>query len=186
MAVLINILLGVSLAATCGFRIFVPLLVMSIAAQAGYLDLGSGFQWIGTTPALLVLAIATAAELLAYFFPFVDNLLISLGAPISVLAGILVSAAVMTDINPMLQWALAIIAGGGAAAATNLVSNGVHHGSTAVSAGTINPLISAVESGLAILTSILSVVAPLLALILIATVVFIIVNRYTKLKRKWA
>lgn len=186
MAILINILIGVSLAATCGFRIFVPLLVMGISAQAGYLDLGSGFQWIGTTPAIVVLAIATVAEVLAYFFPFVDNLLISMGAPISILAGILVSAAVMTDINPMLQWALAIIAGGGAAATTNLVSNGVHHSSTMVSAGTINPVVSTVESGLAVLTSILAVVAPLLALICIATVMFFILRGYNKLRRRWA
>ncbi len=186
MATLISIIIGVSLAATCGFRIFVPLLVMGISAQAGYLDLGSGFQWIGTTPAIIVLAIATVVEVLAYFFPFVDNLLISLSAPISVLAGIMVSAAVMTDINPMLQWALAIIAGGGAAAATNLVSNGVHHSSTAVSAGTINPVVSTIESGLAVLTSILAVVAPLLALICIVTVVFFILKGYHRLKRRWA
>ncbi|MEQ8200245.1 MAG: DUF4126 domain-containing protein [Syntrophomonadaceae bacterium] len=186
MAILLNILIGVSLAATCGFRIFVPLLVMGIAAQAGYLDLGSGFQWIGTGPAIVVLAIATVMEVLAYFFPFVDNLLISLSAPISVLAGILVSAAVMTDISPMLQWALAIIAGGGAAAATNLVSNGVHHSSTAMSAGTLNPLVSAFESGLAVLTSVLAVAAPLLALICIAAVVFFILKGYNRLKRSWA
>jgi len=186
LATLISIIIGVSLAATCGFRIFVPLLVMGIAAQAGYLDLGSGFQWIGTVPAIVILAIATVIEVLAYFFPFVDNLLISLSAPISVLAGILVSAAVMTDINPMLQWALAIIAGGGAAAATNLVSNGVHHSSTAVSAGTINPVVSALESGLAVLISILAVAAPLLALICIVTVVFFILKGYNRLKRRWA
>ncbi len=182
MAIVFNILIGVVLAATCGFRIFVPLLVMGIAARAGYLDLGTGFQWIGTSPAIIVLAAATLAEALAYFIPYVDNLLVSLSAPISVLAGVLVTAAVMTDMNPLLQWSLALIAGGGAAAATSAVSNGLHHSSTAVSGGIINPVVSTIESVLAVITSILAVAAPLLALICIAALLFFICKGFNKLR----
>lgn len=159
--------------------------MMGLAARAGYLSLGPGFQWIGSSAAIAILAIATAVEILAYFFPFVDNLLISLNAPISVVAGIMVSAAVMTDMSPMLQWALAIIAGGGAAAFTNLVSNSVHHSSTAMSAGVLNPAVSALESGLAFLTSILAVVAPVLALICIGAILLYFLKGYKRLKRGW-
>jgi hypothetical protein len=49
METLLSILLGLGLAAACGFRVFVPLLIMSIASRAGagHLELGQGFSWSG-------------------------------------------------------------------------------------------------------------------------------------------
>jgi len=54
-------LVGVGLSAACGFRVFVPLLVMSAAARSGHLELAEGFAWIGSWPALAAFAVATAA-----------------------------------------------------------------------------------------------------------------------------
>ena len=45
---LTGLLIGVGLSATCGFRVFVPLLGMSVAHHLGHLDFFSGFAWIGT------------------------------------------------------------------------------------------------------------------------------------------
>ena len=70
---LLSLLVGVGLAAACGFRVFVPLLVMSAAAQSGHLALASGFEWIGTKPALIAFAAATVLEVLGYFIPLVDH-----------------------------------------------------------------------------------------------------------------
>jgi hypothetical protein len=64
---LLSLFVGVGLAAACGFRVFVPLLVMSAAAQAGHLSLAPGFEWIGTKPALIAFAAATVLEVLGYF-----------------------------------------------------------------------------------------------------------------------
>jgi hypothetical protein len=97
---------------TCGFRIFVPLLIMGIANVSGYLNLTDGFAWIASYPALIVFSVATVLEVIAYFFPYVDNLLNAISTPASVIAGIMVTAAVMTDVSPILQWTMAIIAGG--------------------------------------------------------------------------
>ena len=108
-----SVLLGIGLAATCGFRIFVPLLIMGIAGVSGSLNLSSGFEWIASYPAMIVFGIATIFEAVAYFFPYIDNLLNTISTPFSILAGVIVSAAVITDISPFLQWTLAIIAGGG-------------------------------------------------------------------------
>lgn len=184
MTILINVLIGVSLAATCGFRVFVPFFVMGIAGMGGYLDLGSGFQWIASYPALIVFGVATLAEILAYFFPYVDNLLTTASVPISTIAGILVTAAVMTDINPILQWALAIIAGGGAATATSIISAGVHHGSTALTGGAANPVLSGLESAAAAIISVIAVVAPFLAIICILLILSVLYKIFGKLRRK--
>ncbi len=181
---ILNMMVGVGLAATCGFRVFVPFLVLSLAAMAGYTSLSGGFQWMASYPAVLVFGVATLVEILAYFFPFVDNLLSAASAPISVMAGVLVTAAVMADVSPVLQWTLAVIAGGGAASAASFVSNGLHHGSTITSGGAANPFVSAVESVLAVLTAALAVIVPLLTALLIAASFFFLYKRWKRLKRK--
>ena len=181
---IVNMLIGIGLAATCGFRVFVPFLVLGVAALAGYISLSAGFQWLASYPAVIIFAVATLAEILAYFFPFVDNLLSAVSAPISVVAGVLVTAAVMADISPVLQWTLAVIAGGGAASAASFVSNGLHHGSTLTTGGAANPVVSALESGVAVLTAVLAVIVPLVAALLIALALAFLYKRLQSLKRK--
>src|SRR5512135_1410736 len=110
---ILSICLGIGLSAACGFRVFIPLLVMSIASLSGHLDLSGGFQWIGTYPALVVFATASVLEIAAYYIPLVDNLMDSIAGPAAVVAGILVSASSFINMDPLLKWTLAIIAGGG-------------------------------------------------------------------------
>ncbi|NLB52907.1 MAG: DUF4126 domain-containing protein [Syntrophomonadaceae bacterium] len=186
MEIFLNVLIGIGLAATCGFRIFVPLLITGIAGVSGYLNLSSGFEWIASYPALVVFMAATVIEVIAYFFPFIDNLLNTISTPISVIAGVMLTAAVMTDINPILQWTLAIIAGGGAASATSLVSNGTHHASTIVSGGIANPFISAVESIISVILPVLAIAIPVLAFILFILLLFGFYKILSKLKSKIA
>ena len=66
---------GIGLSATCGFRVFVPLLGMSIAHHAGHLSLSAGFEWIGSWPATIAFAIAVIVEVGGYCIPWVDNFL---------------------------------------------------------------------------------------------------------------
>jgi hypothetical protein len=183
MEILLNVLIGIGLAATCGFRIFVPLLIMGIAGVSGYLNLSPGFEWIASTPAMIVFSIAAVVEAAAYFIPYIDNLLTAVSTPVSVVAGIMVTAAVMTDISPLLQWALAIIAGGGAASAASVISNGTHHASTVASGGITNPFISAIESVLSVIMPVLAIAVPVLAVILIALMMIGIYKLWLKLKK---
>jgi hypothetical protein len=41
------VIIGVGLSAAVGFRIFVPFLALSIFSLLGYINLSSGFEWIG-------------------------------------------------------------------------------------------------------------------------------------------
>src|SRR5438094_7023125 len=115
METLLSVCLGIGLSAACGFRVFVPLLVMSIASLSGHLTLAHGFEWIGSYPALIAFAVATCVEIAGYYIPWVDNLLDTIATPAAIVAGILVTASVMMDVSPFVKWTLAIIAGGGAA-----------------------------------------------------------------------
>jgi hypothetical protein len=173
----LSVLIGVGLAAACGFRIFVPLLVMSIAATAGHLQLSEGFAWIGTWPALVAFAVATGLEIAAYYIPWLDNLLDTVATPAAVVAGVIVVAACVTDMSPYLKWTLAVIAGGGAAGAVQALTVTTRGASTATTGGAANPTVSTVEAGSAAAVSTLSVTVPILALALVlAAGLFLVVR----------
>jgi hypothetical protein len=174
----VSICVGVGLSAACGFRVFVPLLAMSIAALSGHLTLAHGFEWIGTYPALIAFSVATGLEIAGYYLPWVDHLLDSVATPAAILAGTLVSASVATDLSPFLKWTLAVIAGGGAAGlvqGTTVVARGA---STVTTGGLANPLVATLELAGAVVTSALAILVPLLALVLLAGVLLLLGCRW--------
>jgi hypothetical protein len=163
----LSIALGVGLAAAVGFRVFLPMLVLSIAAFSGHLALSSGFAWLATVPAVVTLGVAALLEILAYYVPGVDNLLDALATPAALIAGTLVSAAVITDLPPLVKWAAAIIAGGGAAGLTQGLTSLLRAKSTVFTAGLGNPLVATGELGAALFISLLALAAPLAAVALV-------------------
>lgn len=171
---LLPISLGVGLAAAAGFRVFLPLLVMGLAVKAGYVPVSENFQWVATTPALLMLVVAAITEIVAYYVPVLDNLLDGIAAPTAIGAGIAMSYAVLGDLPPMLKWTLAIIAGGGAAAATQGATTLLRGTSTLTTGGIGNPVIATFEIIAAILMSLLAIVFPYLAIL--AILIFIVVT----------
>jgi hypothetical protein len=78
---IVSFLLGIGLSAAVGFRVFVPMLLVSLASMAGVLTLSPGFQWMGTPVAALVFAMATLIELLSFLVPWVSNALDSIATP---------------------------------------------------------------------------------------------------------
>ena len=128
----LSIALGVGLAAATGLRLFLPMLVVSVAAYTGHLPLSDNFAWLATPPALILLSVAALAEILAYYIPGLDNLLDTLATPAAFVAGTVIAAAVITDLPPMVKWAAAIIAGGGIAGLTQTTSAVLRAKSTSV------------------------------------------------------
>src|SRR5436190_4546597 len=147
MGSLLAISLGIGLSAACGFRVFVPLLFMSVAALSGHLTLAPGFQWIGTYPALLTFSIATVLEIGGYYVPWLDHLLDTLATPAAVVAGSVITAAMVSNMDPMLKWTLAIIAGGGAAGLVQGSTVLARAASTATTAGFGNPILATAGLG---------------------------------------
>jgi hypothetical protein len=164
----LSIALGIGLAAAVGFRVFLPMLVMSVAAYTGHLTLDSGFAWLATPAALVMLSVAALLEILAYYIPGVDNLLDAIATPAALVAGTVVSAAVMTDLPPLVKWTTAVIAGGGAAGLTQGLTSLLRAKSTLTTAGLGNPVIATGEIGGALLLSLLALAAPLLAVVVVA------------------
>jgi len=175
---LLSIAIGIGLSAACGFRVFVPLLVMSIASLSGHLTLAKGFEWIGSYPALAAFSVATALEIAGYYIPWVDHLLDTIATPAAVIAGTIVTASMVGDMSPLLRWTLAVIAGGGAAGLVQGATVVTRGASTATTAGLGNPLFATIELGGAVATSMAALLAPILVLALIAVAFFALARKF--------
>lgn len=172
METMLSIFIGVGLAAACGFRIFIPLLIMSIASLSGQLTLSPEFEWIATYPALAAFGIATIFEIAAYYIPWVDNLLDTIAVPAATVAGTIVMASAVSDVSPFLQWALAVIVGGGVAGTVQGFTSITRIASTATTGGVGNPVVSTAEAGGAIVMSILAITLPVVGAIAVVIILF--------------
>jgi hypothetical protein len=171
MDMLMGLCVGIGLSAACGFRIFVPLSVMSIAGMSGHLTLAPEFAWIASPVTLAAFLTATVLEVGAYYIPAVDNLLDTAAAPVAVVAGTVMTAACISDMSPVLTWSLAVIAGGGTAGLVQGMTTVTRLAST-VSGGLANPVVSTSEAGGATLLAVLAIILPVLAAVLVLLILF--------------
>lgn len=181
---IISIFLGIGLAASVGFRIFLPLFAMSLAAYFDVIPLSENWQWIGTVPALIALGVAMFLEIFAYYIPFIDNMLDSIAVPLAAIAGTAVMVSTMADLSPLITWALAIIAGGGTASVVKSASAGTRLTSSVSTAGLGNPVVSTVETGGAVVMSLASIFMPFVAIILVIIILSALFWIYRKLRPK--
>lgn len=181
---LIGFFIGIGLSATCGFRVFVPLLGLSIASETGYIELAPGFDWIGSIPAIITFGTATVLEIAGYYVSWVDNLLDTIATPAAVIAGTITTASMVGDVSPLLQWSLAIIAGGGIAGIVQGSSVLVRGKSSLFSAGLANPAISTVELIASVVGTVISIVLPVVALLFVLLILYIILRRILKRRKQ--
>lgn len=177
MEALLAICVGVGLSAACGFRIFVPLLGLSIAANAGQLELAAGFEWIGSPIAIIAFSVATVLEISAYYIPWLDNLLDSIATPAAIVAGTILTGSMTGDMSPFLKWAIAIIAGGGTAGAIQTGSVLLRGASSATTGGFGNAAVSTGELAGATTVTFMAIFIPALAAFLTAMLVCWIVKK---------
>lgn len=183
---IISICLGIGLSAAVGFRVFVPLFVLSLASYLGVWQLNDSWVWIGSISALLVLGVATLVEIAAYYIPYVDNALDTIAIPLATIAGTAVMASTIADLSPIITWALAIIAGGGTATAIAGSSGTTRLASTATTGGVVNPVVSTIETTTSVGMSIIAVFLPYLAVFLVLVILYIIFRIYKKFKSRKA
>jgi len=179
---ILSIFLGIGLAASTGFRVFLPLFALSLAAYFGAWHLNTSWLWIGGLAAVITLGVATLVEIFAYFIPWVDNILDSIAIPLAAIAGTAVMVSTIANLDPVVTWSLAIIAGGGTAAAIKGTNATGRITSSAVTGGFGNPVISTLETGTAIVVSTASIFAPIFAAVLVIIILSIIFKIYRKLR----
>lgn len=170
METLLGLAVGIGLSAACGFRVFVPFLGMGIASAAGHLTLADGFEWIGTMPAIIAFATATVVEILAYYVPWVDNLLDTAAIPAAVIAGTMVTASQIESLSPLMRWSLAAIAGGGTSLVIQSGTTTARLASTVTTGGLGNFVLATAEWMIAIVICLMAIVVPVFCLLIVVAI----------------
>ena len=163
METLISVAVGLGLAAACGFRVFVPLLALSLGARSGYVPLAPGFAWIAGDAAAIAFGCATVLEVIGYYIPWLDHALDVAATPAAIAAGMVTSASVFADLPPLVRLSAAIVGGGGMAALVQGSTVALRAGSTAATGGLANVLIATGELVGSVIVSILALILPFVA-----------------------
>ena len=185
---ILSAFIGIGLAAATGFRVFLPMFAVSLASYFNWIPTHESFEWLSGLPALITTGIATLAEVLAYYIPFIDNILDSISVPMATIAGSILFASQFADLGTFPQWGLALIAGGGTAATISTGFAGIRAASTATTGGLGNSAVGTTETAGAGIMAILAMIAPVIAAILaIVTLIVIIIlgkKAYRKLRKR--
>jgi hypothetical protein len=183
MDIAFGILLGVGLAASCGFRVFVPMLVTNVASLLGYLKLSPGFEWMGSWIAFAAFLAATIVEVGAYYVPWLDNLLDTISGPLAMIAGTILTASFLTDVNPLVQWTLGLIVGGGTAGIVKVGASAARLTSTTTTGGIGNPAIATVENVSSLAMSILSFIIPVVIAVVVVLIIIYLLRKFSNMKK---
>ncbi|HNT93061.1 MAG: DUF4126 domain-containing protein [Bacteroidales bacterium] len=173
--------IGIGLAASAGFRVFVPMLVAAIAAKTGVLPLNESFLWLSSWTAIAILGTATVVEILAYYIPVVDNLLDTISTPLAIGAGTLLLTSVLPIDSELMRWITGAAVGGGSAAVVQSGSALTRLTSTKMTAGIGNPVVATVENVAATGTSVLSLIIPF---IIVALFLLLVIFIFTRVRRR--
>ncbi len=176
--------LGLGLASACGFRAFLPPLIVGIFSRAELLTLGESWQWFSSDWAIALFATAGLFEICAYFIPWLDNVLDTIATPSAIIAGTILTCASLDGINPPLQWILALIAGVGLTGSVQLSTVLIRGLSTVTTGGIGNPIVTLLEDCMSILLTILATFLPIIAVV-ITVIMFLFMRQFIKrLRRK--
>lgn len=115
MALVVQLILGVALAASAGLRAWLPLFVVGLLARTGQIDLNASFDFLSRTDALIVFGVATVLEFLGDKIVVVDHFLDSLGTFVRPVAGTLLASSMLTVTEPVTATVVGIVTGGGTA-----------------------------------------------------------------------
>ena len=183
---LFALFLGIGLAAASGFRVFLPLFVLSLAAKLGgnYINIDESWMWIGNTSTLITLSVAMLVEVGAYYIPIIDNTLDTIAIPLAAIAGTFAVGVTLPEMNEVATWTLAIIAGGGTAATISGTTAAVRAVSTTTTAGAGNFLVNTGETFSSILLTIAAFVFAPLAFILVLFVLYVCYRAFKSVRRR--
>jgi len=102
--IITGIFAGIGLAAASGFRVFLPLFVLSLASKFDVLTLNEKFAWLGSDLAVIILGVATVVEIAAYLIPWLDHLLDAAALPLAGIAGTIAMASMLKGTDPALTY----------------------------------------------------------------------------------
>ncbi len=168
---------GVAIAAACGLRAFLPLLALGLGVRFELLHVDPAAAWIASTPAIVTLLWATVLELAADKVPALDHLLDVVATGLRPAAAAVAAWCTFAGVHPALGVAAALVLGAGAMG-VHVAKAKVRLGSSMLTMGAANPVLSLVEDAIATGLSAMAVLAPLAALAGVALVIWALSRAY--------
>jgi hypothetical protein len=163
---LMAVLGGAAVAAAAGLRAFLPLFVLGLASRFGIVHLAHGAAWMASEPALVCLGTATLLEIAGDKIPAVDHALDFVGTIVRPAAAAVGAYGMLVGWPAPWAQLIALLLGTGAFA-MNLAKAKLRLGSSAVSLGAANPVLSVLEDVVSIGMLLVGLLAPLLILVLL-------------------
>ena len=178
-----QLMMGVGLAASAGLRAFLPLLVVGLAGRFEVIALSGSFEWMTSTPALTVFALAVGAEVLGDKFPVVDHLLDMAGTLARPIAGAVAAASPLTALDPLTGLVVGVIISGSIAGGVHAAKSGARLLSLGSTAGLANPALSLAEDVASLWGSVLSVFVPVVSFTLAIGLLYLLYRVFGSRRR---
>ncbi len=183
LTLLLQVGLAIALAATCGLRAFLPIFLAAVAHHLGLLQLNEGFAWIASPATMVIFGLAVVLEVAADKVPALDHGLDSIGLALRPIAGAVVAAAALGELDPTAATASGLVLGGSSAGVMQLVKAKLRLASTATTGGLLNPFVSLAEDGLALGTALTVILVPVLTVFVVAVVAGLAMVMYRMVAR---
>lgn len=162
---------GVGLSSVAGVRAYLPLALVGIFARLGLFTLPAPFDLLGDWLVIGALLALALVESVLDKVPALDSILDIVQTPVRIVAGaILFSAALQAGLG--VDAVPELVAGGGIAGIVAVFKAVLRPPANVASAGVSAPFLSTFEDVVALVGGIISVVVPLVALILVAFLLF--------------
>jgi len=165
--VLAALLSSLGLALPAGLNAWLPFLILALADRyTSVIDLAGPYDFISSTPGLIIILLLLPIELIADKIPGLDHVSDIVHTAIRPVAGAILAAAVADASGDLNVWLGGVIGltGAGATHAAKMSTRPVI---TASTGGVGNPVVSMIEDFIATISSLVAVFLPLLLLVVL-------------------
>jgi hypothetical protein len=161
------------LAAATGLNASLPLLLVGLAARFGLVTLVAPYDAVASTTALIGLGALALVEIAADKIPGFDSILHIVQGPVTMAAGAIVFASqqsMVQEVSPGLAIVVGLLSAGGVHTLRALARPVVN----VATLGLGGPAVSVAEDVGAVSLTVLALAAPVLALVLLAVILFVV------------
>lgn len=182
---MLELLTGSGMAMAAGLNAYIPLLALGLMSRlTDLVGLPAGWQWLESTPALVILAVLLVVEVVADKIPVVDSVNDAVQTLVRPTAGGIVFAAgagsqtgAITDPATLAEewrW-VPVVLGVVLALATHLTKSAARPVANAGTGGLAAPMVSTAEDASAVVLVAVSVLLPVLVAALVAALAVLVV-----------
>lgn len=179
-----ELLTGLGLAMPAGLNAYIPLLAVALADRYfGLLHLAAPYDIISSPLGIVVISILLVVELLADKIPLVDHINDLVNSVVRPSAGavlVMSSTGAVESINPIFAMILGLVVAG----SVHTLKASVRPTVTATTGGIGNPIVSAAEDGLAIVLTVVALLAPILIAGVLALLTYLMYRLVRRRRRQ--